>query len=232
MALPLYLAMTAEEMACTDPLPALGAAMTCHFSLYGKGLEGLPLGLPTGWMVVLNDRVPIWNHDPELVAGQLSELSPKAVLLDFQQTSTTKSARFLQALVEALPCPAAVSSGWCGSLDCPVFLEPVPPSRSLQNYLASWEGREIWLDVSAWGEKITVTTEGSTISSLPSIPTEAPCHREEKLLCHYRTEVFADRAEFSLFRTSADMNVLLVEAEALGVTRAVGLWNELKDLWA
>lgn len=170
MALPLYLAMTAEEMACPEPLPGLGASMACHFSLYGTGLEGLPPSLPTGWMVVLSDRVPIWHHDPKLVAAQLSEIAPQAVLLDFQQS--VKNLRFLQSLLEALPCPTAVSQNWGSEFTCPVFLEPVPPSRSLQDHLTPWADREIWLDVSSWGEKITVTTEGSTFSPLPSVSTE------------------------------------------------------------
>lgn len=224
MALPLYLAMTAEEMAATHPLPSLGAAMTCHFSLYGKALEGLPECLPEGWMVALNDRVPIWHHEPKEVADQLRVLSPGAVLLDFQQSE--KNTAFLQALLEALPCPAAVSQRWGQELDCPIFLEPVPPSRPLQTHLAPWKGRQIWLDISAWGEKITVTEADSITTPLPSFSTEGICHREEKLHCHYRTEVFEDRAEFTLFRTEEDIAALLVEAEDHGVTRAIGLWSE------
>lgn len=230
MALPLYLAMTAEEMATANPLPPLGAAMTCHFSLYGKALEGMPSTLPEGWMVVLNDRVPVWKHDPEQVAQQLMDLSPAGVLLDFQRQADPAGAAMVKALAETLTCPVGVSQQWVDGLNCPVLVSPLPLTCSVSTHLAPWAGREIWLDVSTWGEKITVTAEGSTAASLPSVSTEGICHREEKLYCHYGTEVFSDRAEFTLYRTGEDIAALLVEAEALGVTRAVGLWSELKDI--
>lgn len=231
MALPLYLAMTAEEMAYADPLPGLGASMSCHFSLYGSGLEGIPTKLPAGWMMVLSDRVPVWNHDPKLVTAQLQEAEPALVLLDFQGDHSSRVNAIIESIL-TLPCPVAVSQRWEQDFSCPVFLEPVPPSQSLTSYLAPWEGRDVWLDISTWGEKITVTKDGSTISPLPTTAKDGPCHREEKLRCHYQTKIFADRAEFSLFRTQEDIAALLAEAEALGVTRAVGLWTELQGLWA
>lgn len=230
MALPLYLAMTEEEMAYADSLPALGAAMTCHFALYGTGLEALPSSLPEGWMVVLNDRVPVWNHDPGLVARQLMDLSPAGVLLDFQRQADSLGAAMVKGLAEQLVCPVGVSQLWADNLDCPVLVSPLPLTVSLSAHLSPWDGREIWLDVSSWGEKITVTTEGSTATSLPVFSTEGICHREEKLHCHYRTEVFEDRAEFTLYRTAEDIAALLVEAEELGVTRIFGLWSELKGI--
>ena len=229
MALPLYLAMTAEEMATADPLPSLGAAMTCYFSLYGQGLEGLPESLPEGWMIVLTDRVPVWNHDSDLITQQLMDLAPAGILLDFQRPPDPLGIAMAKALAEKLNCPVGVSQPIAEGLSCPVFVTPIPLTHSLSSHLSPWAGREIWLDISSWGEKITVTAEGSTTTSLSVFSTEGICHREDKLHCHYITQVFDDRAEFILYRTAEDTAALLVEAEDHGITRAIGLWSELKD---
>ena len=55
-------------------------------------------------------------------------------------------------------------------------------------------------------------------------------HRDEKLHCHYQIHTDADSARFTLFRTPEDLDELLIEGEALGVTRAVGLYQELHGI--
>ena len=112
-------------------------------------------------------------------------------------------------------------------LECPVFLPPPPPHVPLQEYLAPWQGREIWLEAALDGEVITVTEKGSVSSPLP--PAEIPENSLEDpaLHCHYRSKTFDDRIDFTLWRTRDDLTNLLREAESLGVTLAVGLWQEL-----
>ena len=75
--------------------------------------------------------------------------------------------------------------------------------------------------------QITLTESGSRAISLPYSGEPDTGHREEILHCRYRTEVTEDRAQFTLYRTRSDLNKLLEEAESCGVTRAVGLWQEL-----
>lgn len=55
-------------------------------------------------------------------------------------------------------------------------------------------------------------------------------HRDEKLHCHYQIHTDADSARFTLFHTPEDLDALLTEGEALGVTRAVGLYQELHGI--
>lgn len=226
MALPLYLAMTKEEMAVCDPLPEQGVYMACHFSPYGTGLENLPDMLPEGWLLMVNDRIPVWDHEPERIADQLLSFQPDGLLLDFQRPGCSRTAAIVQKILEALPCPIAVSEVYARELSCPVFLSPPPLHQLLSEHIAPWEGREVWLDFAMDAEAITVNAKGTQYSSLPRQKAEKACHREEKLHCHYETEVFPDRAVFTLVRTKEDITDLLAEAEKSGITRAVGLYQE------
>ena len=58
---------------------------------------------------------------------------------------------------------------------------------------------------------------------------EAPegCHREETLFCHYCVDMEENAARFTLWRTREDLGNLMAEAEKLGVSTAVGLYQEL-----
>lgn len=226
MALPLYLAMTKEEMANCDPLPEQGVYMACHFSLYGTGLCNIPETLPPGWILMVNDRIPIWRHDPNIIAAQLMEAAPEALLLDFQQADQPQALAIAEKILETLPCPTALSEGYARELSCPVFLCPPPLHQPLSEHIAPWQGRDIWLDLAMDAEQITVTKEGSHYSPLPRFSPEGICHRDSKLHCSYLTEVFPDRAEFTLTRTKEDILDLLTDAEELGITRAIGLYQE------
>ena len=50
---------------------------------------------------------------------------------------------------------------------------------------------------------------------------------DSALHCHYHIKTFDDHIDFTLWRTREDLTNLLREAETLGVTLAVGLWQEL-----
>ena len=72
-----------------------------------------------------------------------------------------------------------------------------------------------------------VSSTGSTFS--PLLPAEIPEAGldDPALHCHYRTQTYDDHIDFTLWRTQEDLTGLLREAEHLGVTLAVGLWQEL-----
>ena len=50
---------------------------------------------------------------------------------------------------------------------------------------------------------------------------------DERLYCHYATEPSPESAVFRLWRTRWDLDALLAEAQTLGVTKAIGLWQAL-----
>ena len=229
MALPLYLALTAAEFQNCSSLPEHAAWMACHYSPYGMGLSNIPKDLPQGSMLILNDRTPPCRHGPELIARQLGEIVERfqcgGVLLDFQRPDIEENAAVARAVTDALPCPVGVSKLYANGLSCPVFLPPVPHHIPLEKYLSSWSGREVWLDAALDCQTVTVTESGAAFA--PGTPTPESGLRDKELFCHYTSEIFADRIRFTLYRTAEDLRDLLASGEALGVTRAIGLWQEL-----
>lgn len=231
MAIRPFLAMTAAEIRGTKALPPKTAWMACHFSPYSTGLSNLPKKLPPGSMVILDDITPIHGHDSEAIAAQLLQrldtLDCSGVLLDFQRPGYEEAGLLAEHLSEALPCPVGVSALYAKALNAPVFLPPAPPDVGLADYLSSWKGREIWLELALGGETITLTPTGAETSPLPPAVQFTDGHRDDGLHCHYQIHTEADRACFTLFRTPEDLDALLAEAESLGVTTAVGLYQEL-----
>ena len=231
MALPLYLALTAAEFQKCSSLPEHVAWMACHYSPYGLGLSNLPRELPQSAMLILNDRTPPHSHNPDLIARQLKELVDTfqcgSILLDFQHPDLTENAAVVKAVTTALSCPIGVSELYARDLPCAVLLPPVPPHVPLEEYLSPWQGREIWLEIAPGGEVITVTDQGSSVSPLSSTELPEAALEDPALHCHYHIRTFDDRIDFTLWRTKDDLTALLQQAEALGVTHAVGLWQEL-----
>lgn len=227
-----YLAMTAEEIAAAETLPQRLAYMACHFSLYGTGITCLPETLPNKAMLILNDRIPFRAHDPRQIAKELAQaieaLHCDCLLLDFQRQDTPKDLG--NALADALPCPIGIAEGFADGTQCAIFLPPVPPDKILGEYLKPWAGRDIWLEAEPEAVKVTVDSNGSHRSFLSQADAGPHCFTDGTLHCSYRTEVFPDRAEFTLQRTPEDLQRLLEEAEALGVTTAVSLYQQMKKL--
>lgn len=236
MAIQPFLAMTAAEMRLFPRLPEKAAWMACHFSPYGLGLSNLPRGLPPGALLIVDDITPMHGHDPERIAEQLREqlgaLDCPGVLLDFQRAGSEEAAALVKYLVQALPCPVSVSDLYAGDVDCPVFLPPVPPSVPLTEHLTPWKEREVWLEIALNGEVITLTENGAVFTPMPLGDTLEGGHREENLHSHYRIHIKDNEATFTLWRTWEDLEKLLKEAEELGVTTAVGLYQELHSLVA
>lgn len=229
MVLPPYLAMTAAEIAGCETMPERIAWMACHFSSYGLGLSNIPRQLPEKSLLILNDRTPVSGHDPELVARQLAELaenfSVSAVLLDFQRPGCSETAAVTAAAAKLLPCPVGVTRHYADAADCGVFLDAPRPYHPLR--LEQWQGRELWLEVSFSPCTVTVTKEGSRCDPGADFPEELPIHRDEKLFCHYAVQKRDDKVTFFLHRTAEDLQALLAAAEHLGITRAIGLYQEL-----
>ena len=228
MALPLYLAQTRCEMGGNSPVPTFCAYMSVHFSPGGTGLSNFPEALPPGAMLILDDSTPISGHDPERIVKELSGLMEQhqceSLLRDFQRPGYPALAALAQAVSDTLPCSVGVSEIYAAGLSCPVFLSPVPPDRPLRKHLAPWTGREIWLEAALEGLKLTLTENGCATAPLHDFPEQGL--KDSRLHCHYTIE---SPATFHIWRTWDDLDALLAEAKIAGVTRAIGLWQELGD---
>ena len=236
MAIDCILAMVPAEILANATLPPKIGWMSCHFSPCSTGLSNLPNAIPPGSLLIVDDWVPFQNHDPGRILAQLQEVwncnDWSGLLLDFQRPGDPGTAEIVQAVMEAFPDMVTVSQAYGEGLQCPIFLPPVPLDVALPDYLRPWQGREIWLDISTMGQAIRLTSEGASATPLPYENQPESAHREPRLHCHYRIQVYQDRAEFTLFRTGEDLSDLLTEAKTLGVVNAVGLWQELSPLLA
>ena len=231
MALPLYLAMTASEMSGNDPFPTDFAYMACHFSTYSQGLSNLPTTLPEKAMLILNDNFPYQGHCPGLVAQQLAEVVEKfhceSLLLDFQRPSTPETEQMVQVIQNTLPCPVSLPPTYARNQIGPVFLPPCPLHIPPEEYLSPWSGREIWLEAALCQEEVRITEDGSTF--IPYFPA-GDLHGgffDQTLCCNYRCTIENDAVSFTLYDTHESLVQKLSHAHTLGVTRAVGLWQEL-----
>ena len=227
-----YLAMTAAEFRRCTEIPGKPAWMACHFSPYGTGLSNLPDRLPENSLLILNDRTSVRGHDPQRIYDQLlhtvTELKCSAVLLDLQIPENPGTEAIVKKLL-TLPCPVIVSPDYGAPLDCPIFLPPVPLRKDIDEHIAPWAGRDIWLDIATDGQQLTVTAEGAVCSPLPSGRVQDCPFLDGELLCHYGIAVGSDRAVFTLQRTRADAQKLILEAQKRNI-HTVGLWQELHGI--
>ena len=230
MAFEHFLAMTSAEYGAAAPLPRRLAWMACHFSPDDGGLRDLPEQLPEDSLLILNDRLPISGHNGQRILEQLSEVIRKfrcrGLLLDFQRKGSGELADLADHLHRALPCPVCATPEYAPE-GCPVFLPPVPVQQKMEDYLAPWKGREIWLESALSSCEIRLTPRRAEYDILTE--RNALPFFEQKLLCHYGIQIGQGFVRFSLLRTPEDLGLLLKKAEALGVTAAVGLYQELGD---
>lgn len=232
MAVCQHLAMTAAEIYGAVQLPGQLAYMACHFSAYGTGLSNIPSQLPKDSLLILNDRMPICGHDHALIVQQLEQLVQTlqccGVLLDFQRPEYPELTTLAKTIADALPCPVAVSSLYAQDLFCPVFLPPVPLHKPLATYIAPWHDRVIWLEAATDAERITVTEQGSEIMLLPYTEPSPDALTDTALHCTYETKITQDAITFHLYRTKAQLEALLDEAETLGIAKTIGLYQQLR----
>ena len=229
MAIPLYLAKTAAEFAQIAKQPEHLAWMACHFSPYGTGITNLPSMLPKNSLLILNDRTPVHGHDPNRVKDTVDAIVEQqkccGVLLDFQRPDLPETTQIIRELL-SLPCPVCVSALYAKGLDCPVFLPPVPLTATVEEHLAPWQDREIWLETALESLQCRVTEKGSVFT--PNAMPISPKQKESHMHCHYHIDIEENSAMFTIWRTTGDLQELLLEAERYGVKQAVGLWQELK----
>ena len=221
-----YLAMTEQELSAGPP-PSCLAYLGCRFS--ESGLGGLPQSLPPGALLILDDRAPLENLPiPEIgeaLGNVLARFSCRGLLLDFQRPGILSQKELAAILSRDLPCPVAAPPEYAPE-GCPVFLPPVPVDCTVENHLAPWQGREIWLDLAADAEQICLTPQGASIT--PAEPPQAESFfTDPRLHCRYRIETQDQTARFTLWRTKAEISVLQQEAQTLGVHRFIGLYQEL-----
>lgn len=181
--------------------------------------------------MILNDRTPIHRHDPERIYEALEGLTAASgcpgVLLDFETKKIPEAASLARYLEEKLTCPVIVCASYATEKSA-VFLPPVPLDMPLSDYLKPWQGREIWLDTALDALEIRLTEQGA--SRVP-VFWEAPRDTDRtdaRLHCRYRVALEENCARFTLYRTRETVEEMLQEAEASGVTAAVGLYQEWK----
>lgn len=224
-----YLAVTAAEIGNCAPLPEKIAWMACHFSPYGTGLSNIPTSLPSGSLLILNDRTSVRGHDPQRISDTLQQTVEKlqcsGILLDFQQPDQAQTAAIVDQVL-CLPCPVCVAHPYAFDRNCPVLLPPVPLLQTVDEYLRPWQGREIWLELALDSASVTVTEGGSQLAVSSSNPQDLP-HFDRGLNCHYGYNFDQKKAIFTLKRTESDLLNLKNHAEKWGVTHFVGLWQEL-----
>ena len=227
-----HLAMTAAEISGAAQLPAQLAYMACHFSAYGTGLSNMPAQLPKDSLLILNDRIPICGHDHNLITEQVKQLTQSlecsALLLDFQRQGCPELSALAQMIADDPPCPVAVSSLYVQDLPCAVFLPPVPLHKSAAEHIAPWQDRTIWLEAAIDAACITVTEQGSKI--IPTPYTEPPPDAlvDTALHCSYEIKLAQDSVTFHLYRTHTQLESLLDEAQTLGVSKTIGLYQQFR----
>lgn len=231
MALPLYLAMTASEMSSNDVSPANFAYMACHFSPFNQGLSNLPTALPEGAILILNDNLPCQGHSSSLVAHQIGEVLTQfhcdSLLLDFQRLATPEVEQMVHTITSNLPCPAALPPVHIKNWDGPVFLPPCPLHIPLTEYLEPWKGREIWLEAALCQETVTINKDGPVFTAqFPPDGLNGGFY-DDKLSCQYKIQSTSEVITFTLFDARESFHRKLEKAHSLGVTRAVGLYQEL-----
>lgn len=236
MFLPIYLAISTQEFANILEFPSTLCYFACHFSPSGEGLSNLPTILQPGSILSIDDSTPIAGHSKNKVIEQIKYLTEKfnpcGILLDFQRPDNPFSVDMIESILEGTQCPVAVSHIYARELDCPVFLPPLPYRITVQEYLNPWSGREIWLELGNEKEMAIVTQTEFCTERVHTIPNERNYFRDPSLLCHYCTYIKPDHIAFYFQRTAEDLAEIQAQAQALGASKFVGLWQQLRQFYS
>ena len=226
-----FLAMTGKELAQAGSVLSPIGWMACHFSGDG-GITNVPSILPSHSLLILDDSTPPQNvkinHIRETIGAALHRCNCYGLLLDFQRRDFPENQAVAKDLV-SLPFPVAVSEPYGNDLSCPIFLPPPPLDMPLREYLAPFQGREIWLEMALGTLTLTLTPQGCARKAGDCCQDPLP-FSDESLHCRYRIDCENKSAVFTLKRTKEDLHSLLKEAEGFGVTHAVGLYQELGEM--
>ena len=203
--------------------------MACHFSLYSTGLSNLPESLPEGAMLILNDRIPMAGHDPDCILRQLSQLIEQekisSLLLDFQRPENGEAADLIGRIIARRPCPVGVTAPYWQE-GAALFLPPIPPGVSAEEYLMPKSGGELWLEAALQCQTVTVTPRGAIFE--PPAPARDETGLLAEGLCRYTVAQEAESFRFRLFDTRETLCAKLEAAASLGVSKAIGLYQELQ----
>ena len=216
MVLPLYLAMTAAEINAVPVLPPRWGCLAWR----------IPAALSPERMLILTDGAVREGQDPARLAASVAKLNCGSVLLDFEGAPTDHTRMVADALFQALPCPVAAPPGYVEDSDRAVFLPPCPLHVPMAEYLAPWRNRAVWLDVTRQRQTIRVTRQGTTYGSPAPADELTGGTFDDTLLCRYRMEQADDAVTFTLFDTPETLEQKMALAASLGVTGAVGLYQE------
>ena len=226
----IYLAVTGAEIISASQSRKPLAWMGCHLSAGGSGISGVPASLPPDSILVLTDQMPPQGHDPQQIAQELvdaaHQLNCSRILLDFQRPQSDAGNQIVEHILTLANLPVGVSEGYGAHLRCAVFLRPPPLWTALDDHIAPWKGREIWLEAAQEDAVVTVTTAGSHYTT---------CHKDypypfqsEALQVAYRIETGPDQLRVYLHRGPKELQELLHQAKQLGICTAVGLYEHLK----
>lgn len=231
MSLRFYLAMTEAEIRSSPVLPRHLAYMACHFSPYGNGLVNIPERLPPESLLIVNDRVPVLDHNPDKIAKQLLDAVRKlrvfGILLDFQIPGNPQTAQIVKKVTETLTCPVCVSEQYSCGLSCPILCAP-PVYQSLKDYISSKKSRPVWLETFQETALLTVTSDGCETAPGENIPGKY--FFDETLQCKYQFTLQKDSVCFTLCRQAEDIPRYLHYAESLGIEVAVGLYQQFRGM--
>ena len=223
MAIPGILAMTAEEIRHTAPLPKYPAYFGCYFTDNGSIL--MPDRLSPGSGLILDDRSPIPNADHGYLYERINALNPVFLILDFQRPAYTAADKLIAVLAD-LPCPVVLPPQYAAKRRCPILLPPIPPHITAEEHLMPWLGREVWLELALDATKITVTAEGSAITAMTHAIAQPNPHKDSMLHCHYKITGQPDAVLFYCYRTLEDVQDLLHSPLPPNVTHTVAMYQE------
>jgi hypothetical protein len=228
MEFPLFLAMTAAEIAGNASLPPKLAYLSCRFALDADGICGLPETLPEGSILMLSDETPISHHDPQLVARQLQEavqrLACRYLVLDLQRCASTLGRQIVEAVAQRAGCCVVVSEAYAAGNELPVLVAPPPLWTPVQPYLERWKGRRLWLEAVCEAACVTVSQQGSRYEP-GYYSAEAHSFTDRDLCISYSIKCGSDRVEFYLHRGRPQLEALLCKVE--GLEGAIGLYQQL-----
>lgn len=225
IAIPLYLAITPAEISRCGQLPEKPAYMACHFSAASVGLSNLPQQETP--MLILDDSLPPSGHDPQIICTQLQQICGKFkvqyLLLDLQRPNDPETAQIVKAILDNKPCNTIVSEAYGKALACPLFLNSPLPHQALEEYIAPFKNRTLWLELAVETVSYRVSKTDCTVQSVPYTPAENHC---KDLHCHYNWTVYKDHIDFTLSRDRQDCDSLLRDAQGLGISGFVGLYQQ------
>ena len=227
MDLSIYMAFTGAELKEMQNYHGKTAWLGCHLSAYGRSLSPLPASLSYCDMLVLTDETPADSHDPLQIAeefvAQANSLGCEKVLLDFQRPPTAESAEIVMQVLKSASIPVGVTENYAEAVSCPVFLPPPPLWVPLEEYIAPWKGREIWLETAPEGGCITLKENGSYYRTCD--PSGEYPFADKKLHLSYRTEISDSCVNIYLSRAPSLLKHWLELASRLGIHTAVGLYQ-------